>query len=342
MNDLLVLEEAHLSEENIRLRDDLLANLEKNNLQISAPRRRFWKVLLDFFDEESDDYSWEKRIENETEYLYAPTNEQIYEKRINEDGLEVYCKRVNETARPLPVPKELFRRRGYSGSELSKLINLAEDIARDSYLRIEVSNKLDCLVETNSEILASICRIDLETRIGKNFRGVYPYCGLDVDFPYMMGGYWLLIEPEYTILGKEPISKKKKERFIRRYTKYGEKALKEGRIKLTNSKILNQRRLKRDARKFIPDVILLKCPTPGAEYSDLLEFYKKFVKKNTIIISDTKLEEDFLVPINNIAGERGLNKISTEEHSSMPGLLTLGASRYPAKSLQFYLLKPNQ
>lgn len=210
--------------------------------------------------------------------------------------------------------------------------NTAIKLGAEFCFKKEIGIKLKELMKKNSELLANLCKIDLEARLGKHFKGVYPYSGLDIDTPYSIGGEWLLIEPSYIQEGGTAYDFKKR---IEEDTVFGKKVLEEGKVKITHSPILEQKTLSEDIKSFIPDVILIKKPTPGAEYKDVVSFYEKFVSKDTLVIADKKLESHNMVPIKNLVGMKRIEILESE----MP-IISSGLPNYPLTRFRMYILKP--
>lgn len=184
-----------------------------------------------------------------------------------------------------------------------------------------------------SELLAKLCKMDLETRLGKHFKGVYPYSGLDIATPCDIGAEWLLIEPDYTQHDTAHNFRKR----IKEQSYPGREALREGRIKIIHSPILEQKTLAKDIKSFTPDVILIKIPTPGAEYEDLVSFYEKFVSKDTLVIADKELKSPNIVPVKNLVGIEGLDFLKSETPIQRWGSLS-----YPLTGFRMYVLKPKK
>jgi hypothetical protein len=286
-----------------------MQELVYNNRLIRNEKDEFWNCIRDCIARDvvlTEDLltSLEKDINGKTNYTSEddPVFEYAY------------------FAKPLPVPDDLLK---YDDSQLY--------FFGDSFcLKAQVYNKLEKLEKRNLELVARLVSMDLEMRLGKDFKGVYPYAGLDIDLPLMLGGEWQIIEPTYT--DADYLSR------IRSFTKYGGEALDRNKLSITHSPILNQSRLAAEITAFKPDVVLIKEPGPQVSYDDLLGFYRRFIDEETIIVSNDKLRYEGLKSIDCLLNIEGLSKIHAEFVTYSIG----GMLMYPCHDLQMYTLKPRK
>ncbi|MFX1537745.1 MAG: hypothetical protein ACFFDI_26405 [Promethearchaeota archaeon] len=137
-----------------------------------------------------------------------------------------------------------------------------------------------------SEKLCFLCSIILRNRYGERFNGIYPFCGLDVLTPYLLGGNWLLFDDSWNDYQTE----------IPNYQiPHFEDALNSDQLKIIDQSILSS---KEEVSDFKPEVILIKYAGEG-NYKRIFDFLSQnFVSLPLLVISCTsrKLEkylEDF-------------------------------------------------
>ena len=208
--------------------------------------------------------------------------------------------------------------------DIESLNEYVYHLERCAGLKYEIGGFFVDIMEKNSDVITNILKMDFEKRIGKNFKGIYTYCGFDVDLPYQLGGDWLLVEPDY--MDKDYESRIKNE------MRFGKEGLDNGRLEISHSDVLKSKNIPNDVNDYNPDVLIIKCPTPGAE-EDLLEFYNKFIKKDTLLLSDSKIKMDNFVLIDNIAGRKNLKKLKSERPIFLAASL-----RYPVREFQMYVI----
>lgn len=152
---------------------------------------------------------------------------------------------------------------------LSEIIELGKNVKNSHNLRIY------------SEKLCFLCAIILENRYGKNFNGIYPFCGLDVLTPYLLGGNWLLFDESWRDYQTE-ISNYQIPHF--------EKALNSDRLTISDQSIESS---KEKVIDFKPDVVLIKYAGQG-HYKRIFDFLSQnLVPLSLLIIACTtrKLEK---------------------------------------------------
>ncbi|HLC65997.1 MAG TPA: hypothetical protein VJI46_07805 [Candidatus Nanoarchaeia archaeon] len=313
------LEECIIDPSSLRERDRKLEELNSNNRQIGSVSSGFWEAVEKKLGNTHSlirtpfctNMEWREYIAENTSYMLLkhPESEVIY-------------------ANPSPVPEKIVENyRHLVGDEYDFIL-----LASYSYLKREVFDKLDPLlglVERNRELLIQLCKLDLESRLGTDFQGVYPHACLDVDLPYQIGGRWLVIEPALVPGDYEGDIKDK--------TFFGREGLENGRIRATQSKILNQKALAREITSFVPDVVLIKVPTPGAERDQLVSFYAGFLSRPTLIVSDWELDGSGLFKIDNLVGVRGLSLLETKDIIRQGG-----GSQCPFERFRMYALNPQK
>ena len=126
-----------------------------------------------------------------------------------------------------------------------------------------------------SEKLCSFCAIILRIRYGNRFNGIYPFCGLDVLTPYLLGGNWLLFDESWQDYQTE-ISNYQIPHF--------EKALNSDRLTIFDQSIESSREKVID---FEPDLILIKYAGEG-HYKLIFDFLcRNFTPLPVLIIACT-------------------------------------------------------
>jgi len=329
----------NLSQEKSEHRDYLIQELDKNNSQIKAPVEHFWNVvrnilkqqlpIINYFEHSPE---WRREISENTDYMLLRDDEQR-------------SSPVNINFNPFPIPDNMKHFENLLTNDRYFM-----DLANYCYLKNKTATKVASLQQRNPVILTKLCAIDLEARVGLNFRGIYAYAGLDIDLPYQLGGEWLIIEPNWPY-GDYAES-------IRGETNFGRQGILEGRIKTSTSQILedeiyfrignqsfeknkgrrapiNNRNLDPKIAEYTPEVALIKIPTPQAEYKEVLSFYKTLLHEDTLLISDTILDDKSLSPIFNLVGKKGLEELRS--HAPSRGL---GGPICQFNKFRMYIFKP--
>ncbi len=124
-----------------------------------------------------------------------------------------------------------------------------------------------------SEKLCSLCSVILNMRFGENFHGIYPFCGLDVLTPYLLGGNWLLFDDSWNDYQTQ----------IPKYKiPYFEEALNSDRIRIIERSVDDS---KEEVIKFKPKVVLIKYAGEG-NYERIFDFLaSNFMDSSLLIIS---------------------------------------------------------
>jgi hypothetical protein len=122
-----------------------------------------------------------------------------------------------------------------------------------------------------SERLCSLCSIILNLRYGENFNGIYPFCGLDVLTPYLLGGNWLLFDDSWSDYQTE----------IPNYQiPYFEEALNSDRIRIIGRSVDDS---KEEVIKFKPKIVLIKYAGEG-NYEHIFDFLTRTFKDSPLLI----------------------------------------------------------
>ncbi|MFX1514746.1 MAG: hypothetical protein ACFFC6_00410 [Promethearchaeota archaeon] len=137
-----------------------------------------------------------------------------------------------------------------------------------------------------SEELCSFCAIILKNRYGKDFNGIYPFCGLDVLAPYLLGGNWLLFDESWHDYQSE-ISNHQIPHF--------EEALNSDRLRILDQSLESS---KEKIIDFKPDVFLIKYAGEG-HYKLIFDFLSQnFATSPLLIIACTSHKfERYLDPV---------------------------------------------
>lgn len=123
-----------------------------------------------------------------------------------------------------------------------------------------------------SERLCFLCSIILNLRYGENFNGIYPYCGLDVLTPYLLGGNWLLFDDSWSDYQTE----------IPKYQiPYFKEALNSDRIRIIERSIDDS---KEEVRKFKPQIVLIKYAGTEGNYERIIDFLTRIIKDSPLLI----------------------------------------------------------
>ncbi|MFW9903174.1 MAG: hypothetical protein ACFFFH_02495 [Candidatus Thorarchaeota archaeon] len=110
-----------------------------------------------------------------------------------------------------------------------------------------------------SDKLCFLCSIILKNRFGESFNGIYPFCGLDVLTPYLLGGNWLLFDASWNEYQTE----------ISNYQiPYFQKALTSDRLRVIDQSIESSTE---EVVNFKPEVILVKYAGEG-NYKRIFDF----------------------------------------------------------------------
>ncbi|UCG00615.1 MAG: hypothetical protein JSW11_13470 [Candidatus Heimdallarchaeota archaeon] len=132
-----------------------------------------------------------------------------------------------------------------------------------------------------SEKLCFLCSIILKKRYGERFNAIYPFCGLDVLTPYLLGGNWLLFDESWNDYQTE----------IPKYQiPYFEDALASDRLRIIDQSIEFS---KEEVSNFQPEVVLIKYAGEG-NYERIFDFLSRnFTVLPILVISCTsqKFEE---------------------------------------------------
>jgi len=142
---------------------------------------------------------------------------------------------------------------------LAKVLDLSENANDDHDLR------------AYSEKLCFLCSIVLKKRFGDDFNGIYPFCGLDVLTPYLLGGNWLLFDESWSDYQTE----------IPKYQiPYFKEALNSDRIRIVERSVDNS---KEEVIKFKPNIVLIKYAGEG-NYERIFDFLTCISKKSPLLI----------------------------------------------------------
>jgi len=110
-----------------------------------------------------------------------------------------------------------------------------------------------------SERLCSLCSTILNQRYGENFNAIYPFCGLDVLTPYLLGGNWLLFDDSWSDYQTE----------IARYQiPYFEEAINSDRIKIIERPVGDS---KEEVSEFKPQAVLIKYAGAEENYEQIFD-----------------------------------------------------------------------
>lgn len=137
-----------------------------------------------------------------------------------------------------------------------------------------------------SEKLCFLCSIILKRRFGERYNGIYPFCGLDVLTPYLLGGNWLLFDASWNEYQTE----------IPNYQiPYFQKALASGRLRVIDQSIESSTE---EVINFKPEVLLIKYAGEG-NYERIFNFLiHNFTVLPILVISCTSRKlEKYLEPI---------------------------------------------
>ncbi|MHA2075202.1 MAG: hypothetical protein ACW97X_11330 [Candidatus Hodarchaeales archaeon] len=133
----------------------------------------------------------------------------------------------------------------------------------------KVNNRHDLRVY--SEKLCFLCSIILNMRYGEDFNGIYPFCGLDVLTPYLLGGNWLLFDDSWSDYQTE----------IPKYQiPYFEEAINSNRIRIIERSVDDS---KEEVMKFKPKVVLIKYAGEG-HYERIFDFLTRNFKDSSLLI----------------------------------------------------------
>jgi len=137
-----------------------------------------------------------------------------------------------------------------------------------------------------SERLCFLCALILKNRHGTHFNGIYPFCGLDVLTPYLLGGNWLLFDESWHDYQSE-ISNYQIPHF--------EEALNSDRLSILDQSIESS---KEDVMNFKPDIVLIKYAGEG-HYKLIFDFLiQNFITLPLLIITCTSRKlEKYLDPV---------------------------------------------
>jgi hypothetical protein len=134
----------------------------------------------------------------------------------------------------------------------------------------KVKDKHD--LRTYSERLCSLCSTILNLRYGETFNGIYPFCGLDVLTPYLLGGNWLLFDDSWSDYHTE----------ISKYEiPYFEEILSSDRIRIVERSIDDSIE---EVLKFKPQIVLIKYAGTEDNYESIFNFLNLIMKNSPILI----------------------------------------------------------
>ncbi|MFX1285488.1 MAG: hypothetical protein ACFFB5_17755 [Promethearchaeota archaeon] len=133
----------------------------------------------------------------------------------------------------------------------------------------KIKNRHDLRVY--SERLCFLCSIILRNSFGELFNGIYPFCGLDVLTPYLLGGNWLLFDASWKDYQTE----------IPNYQiPYFEEALTSDRLKIIDQSIEAS---KEEVINFKPEVVLIKYAGEG-NYERIFDFVIHNLKNSPLLV----------------------------------------------------------
>jgi hypothetical protein len=318
MKKLRDLDSLKFSKQENLIIDNLLKEFYSNNKRMFEPSKKFWDVVKMYMDKYVNSNgnlqtSISYFVERDTSFLF---NNKDNTKNVYHGAEVIYNDAV----------WDVFSKKNYPTLNIKQLKDYINRVGSTAFLRYEEGVKMVDLIEKNSDIITNILKMDIQKRIGNNFKGIYAYCGLDIDLPYQLGGDWLLIEPDYQY--------KDYDQRIKNEIRFGKKGLDSGRLKISHSNILEGKNISDDVNNYDPDILIMKCPTPGAEEKDLLDFYKKLIKKDTLLLSDSEIKMGNFELIENIVGKTNLKKLKSERP-----IFFAGSLRYPVREFQMYLMK---
>ncbi|MFX0123507.1 MAG: hypothetical protein ACFFAE_07680 [Candidatus Hodarchaeota archaeon] len=145
---------------------------------------------------------------------------------------------------------------------------------------IELGKKVETKhdLRAYSEKVCFFCSIILRRRFGEFFNGIYPFCGLDVLTPYLLGGNWLLFDTSWNDYQTE----------IPKYQiPYFKEAITSDRLRIIDRSIEAS---KEEVIDFKPEVVLIKYAGEG-NYERIFDFLKcNFKSSPLLIISCTSRE----------------------------------------------------
>lgn len=142
---------------------------------------------------------------------------------------------------------------------LAEIVELGKNVLTSHDLRIY------------SEKLSFLCSIILRKRYGERFNGIYPFCGLDVLTPYLLGGNWLLFDASWNDYQPE----------IPRYQiPYFEEAITSDRLRIIDQSIESS---KEEVFSFQPEVILIKYAGEG-NYERIFDFLSHHFKNLPLLL----------------------------------------------------------
>ncbi|MFX0181467.1 MAG: hypothetical protein ACFE95_00190 [Candidatus Hodarchaeota archaeon] len=128
----------------------------------------------------------------------------------------------------------------------------------------------------------------MRKRFGELFNGIYPFCGLDVLTPYLLGGNWLLFDVSWNDYQTE----------IPNYQiPYFEEAITSDRLRIIDQSIDDS---KEEVFDFKPKVVLIKYAGEG-NYERIFNFLSSTFKKSPLLIisctsRDLEKYSDFFSP----------------------------------------------
>jgi hypothetical protein len=120
--------------------------------------------------------------------------------------------------------------------------------------------------------LCSLGSLILTQWLGENFKAIYPFCGLDVLSPYLLGGNWVLLDKSWSDYQTE-IPKYHIPRF--------EEARESKRIQILERSI---EEAKEEVMKFNPQAVLIKYAGSEENYNQIFDFLTSIVQDQPMLI----------------------------------------------------------
>ncbi len=122
-----------------------------------------------------------------------------------------------------------------------------------------------------SEKLSYFCSLFLKQRYGNNYNGLYPFCGLDVLTPFLLGGNWLLFDESWNDYQTE---------ITNYHIPYFGDAINSDRIRIIDQSLDNS---KEEVTNFKPEVVLVKYAGVG-NYERIFDFLSHDLKRSPLLI----------------------------------------------------------
>ena len=157
-----------------------------------------------------------------------------------------------------------------------------------------------------SERLCSLGSTMLNLRYGTTFNGIYPFCGLDVLTPYLLGGNWLLIDESWSDYQTE-ISKYEIPNF--------ENISLSDRIRIIEKPIESTRE---EVSNFNPQIVLIKYSGTEGNYEKIFDFLTHIMNDSHLLIIACVSRQLEKYIDNSSAYQLSLVKIGSKEEISLP------------------------